>query len=102
MDLPGFAPPPPSSISQTASIRDDLFDINASGGPPRDCVYQGVYLDEKRLAQHGHGSPKINLPCPRSVEDSYAVRCISALSPEMAACAAASRAIGTRYGEQLT
>jgi len=32
----------------------------------------------------------------------YAVRMVSDLSPEMAACAAASRAIGTRYGEQET
>ena len=32
----------------------------------------------------------------------YAVRMASDLSPEMAACAAASRAIGTRYGEQDT
>ena len=32
----------------------------------------------------------------------YAVRMVSDLSPEIAACAAASRAIGTRYGEQET
>ena len=32
----------------------------------------------------------------------YAVRCVSLLSPLIAACAAASRAIGTRYGEQET
>ena len=32
----------------------------------------------------------------------YAVRMVSDLSPEMAACAAASRAMGTRYGEQDT
>ena len=32
----------------------------------------------------------------------YAVRMVSDLSPEIAACAAASRAIGTRYGEHET
>jgi hypothetical protein len=32
----------------------------------------------------------------------YAVRIASDLSPEIAACAAASLAIGTRYGEQET
>ena len=32
----------------------------------------------------------------------YAVRVVSDLSPLIAACAAASRAMGTRYGEQDT
>ena len=42
-------------------------------------------------------------PCPHVRKPAlYAVRMASDLSPEMAACAAARRAIGTRYGEQLT
>ena len=38
--------------------------------------------------------------CPR--RRGYAVRIASDLSPEIAACAAANLAIGTRYGEQET
>ena len=45
-------------------------------------------------------------PCTRPTlavqSSSYAVRWVSDLSPVMAACAAASRAIGTRYGEHET
>ena len=39
---------------------------------------------------------------PKTAKRRYAVRIVSVLSPEIAACAAASRAIGTRYGEQDT
>ena len=42
------------------------------------------------------------LPAPDASRRIYAVRCISDLSPEIAACAAARRAIGTRYGEHDT
>jgi len=42
-------------------------------------------------------------PCPApGMKAYYAVRIRSDLSPEMAACAAASRAIGTRYSEHDT
>ncbi len=51
----------------------------------------------KALAENNrtaHASNFMNAP--------YAVRMDSDLSPEIAACAAASRAMGTRYGEQET
>ena len=48
--------------------------------------------------------PKL-APRPKVLEvrlSDYAVRCASALSPLIAACAAARRAMGTRNGEQDT
>ncbi len=51
-----------------------------------------------------NGWPVLRLPRPNrhNLPAIYAVRIDSALSPEIAACAAASRAIGTRYGEHET
>ena len=42
------------------------------------------------------------LPTTRPMNRNYAVRFASPFRPTRAACAAANRAIGTRYGEQLT
>jgi hypothetical protein len=54
-----------------------------------------------RIARHTFILPRGQETCPR-VFDNYAVRIASDLSPEIAACAAANLAIGTRYGEQET
>ena len=61
----------------------------------------------RRPAPPDHGSEPSE-PRPEGavatvlLSEAYAVRGVSLLSPEIAACAAARRAIGTRYGEQET
>ncbi len=71
--------------------------------PPSGC--EGGF--RPRAAEHARRTKKgRSVPAPASIRlvllESYLVRCISEPSPEIAACAAANLAIGTRYGEHET